>query len=384
MPLFRLALLQFVTLAAIGMVAAYTNLYLIDVGFSATLIGTLGSVGAVLTLTLTPLLGHFADRKMQHRRLFMAYMLLFILSNLLFANTTTTLLLIVAVMLSKIAIQPSMMLSMQLTMTQIAGNTKVVLGQIRSFSALGFGAASLFAGQIFGWGGYTLLFWIGALFALIAVQVSTIFPASSNIREKPKSQPVTQRHRGFYVLLASQFFTRMGVGNSFVFMFIHFSQNLGIPTNNIGMWAAFLAVIEMPFFVMADSFLPKIKSRHAYVAGSVGMGLFILLLGLAPSRSMLVLLLLFRGLAFPIYFLASYNIVAEISAPHNLTTNNAILLVTMPNIALLLTGTAFGWIFDNYGAFTFFALCGASCLIGAGVTSLFGNHLNTKKTVLAK
>lgn len=34
------------------------------------------------------------------------------------------------------------------------------------------------------------------------------------------------------------------------FLFIHFNENLGIPTANIGYWAAFLALIEVPFFIL--------------------------------------------------------------------------------------------------------------------------------------
>lgn len=377
-PTLRLASLQFVSLAAVGMIAPYINLYLIEADFSPTLIGTLSSIGAILALTITPWLNHVADKHTLHRRLFMLYMLVFALGNTFFAISSNQVLLIIAVLLLNVSISPSITLGMQLTMTLAAKRSKSVLGQIRSFAALGFSAASLLAGRLFTWGGYPLLFWIGALFAILTIQVSTIFPAKSKIKEKRATTASTKRHTGFYVLLASQFFIMMGIRNSFAFTFIHLTENLGIATGNIGIWAAFLAGIEVPFFIFTDTFLPKIPSRFAYIFGIVGMATFIFLLGTTPSQFLLLLAILFRGIVWPILYLSSFTIVSEISHQHNIATNQAILQVTMPSVAILLTGSAFGWIFDHLGSFAFFTLCALMCMMGAGIMLVFHRLFDNK------
>jgi MFS transporter, PPP family, 3-phenylpropionic acid transporter len=363
----RLASLQFSTLAAVGMVSPYINLYLVDIGFSATLIGTLASIGAVLALVLTPILNQVADKRMLHRRLFMLYQLGFVIAIIILATTDTHFLVIMAVLLTKVTISPSMTLGMQLTMTQLATRAKAMLGQMRSFAALGFSVASLLAGQLFGVGGYTLLFWVGAFFAALSIQVATVFPAKPKLKEKPSDQENMPRRKGFYVMLASQFFVMMGIQNSFVFMFVHFTQNLGIATGDIGVWAALFAGVEIPFFILMDSILPRVKFRQGYIFGIVGMAAFIFLMGATQSLVVLALLILFRGLVWPSLHLSSFAVVSAISHPQNVATNQAILQVTMPSIAMLLTGSAFGWVFDHLGAFAFFGLCSLMCMIGASI-----------------
>ena len=363
----RLASLQFLTLASVGMVSPYINLYLVDIGFSATLIGTLSSIGAVLALTLTPILNQFADKRMLHRRLFMAYLLGFVIANVIFATSHTEIIIIMAVLLVQVTVSPSMTLGMQLTMTQLANRSKAMLGQVRSFAAMGFAAASLLAGQLFGVGGFSLLFWIGALFATISIQVATIFPAKPKIKDTQSDAPPVPRRRGFYVMLASQFFTMMGIQNSFVFIFVHFQQNLGIATSDIGVWAAMLAGMEIPFFVLMDSILPRVKFRQGYIVGILGMAVFIFLLGATQNLVVLAIIILFRGLMWPSLHLSSFAVVSAISHPQNVATNQAILQVTVPSIAMLLTGSAFGWVFEHLGAFPFFGLCSLMCLIGASI-----------------
>lgn len=363
----RLASLQFLTLAAVGMVSPYVNLYLVDIGFSATLIGTLASIGAVLALVLTPILNQFADKRLLHRRLFMIYLLGFAIANMIFATSHIEFIIILAVLLVHVTVSPSMTLGMQLTMTQLATRSKAMLGQVRSFAALGFASASLLAGQLFGVGGFSLLFWTGALFAAVSIQVSTIFPAKPKQKAKPSDSAPVARRKGFYVMVASQFFAMMGIQNSFAFLFVHLSQNLGIATGEIGVWAALIAGVEIPFFILMDSILPRVKFRQGYIFGIFGMAVFIFLMGATQNLVVLVGLIVFRGLMWPSLHLSSFAVVSAISHPENVATNQAILQVTMPSIAMLLTGSAFGWVFDHLGAFAFFGLCALMCVIGASI-----------------
>lgn len=361
----RLISLQFLTFAAIGMAWPYINLYLVDLGFSGTLIGTLASVGAVVALVLTPLLNSLADKLLLHRRLLMIYLGGFALCLIIFASSRVQIVVIFGFLLMKVTVSPSIALSTQMTMTQLLRQGKAILGQMRSFAALGFTVASLLAGAMFAAGGYPLLFGSGALLVLVSIQMSTVFPDKPKRKQPVERAAKTARNRGFYVLIASQFFIFMGIQNTFQFLFIHFSENLGIATADIGLWAALLAAVEIPFFLMLDAIMPRIRMRSAYIVSALGMAAFALLLGQVATLPALALLIAFRGIAWPAIHLSSYTLVAEISHPRNVATNQAVMQVTMPAIALLLTGSFFGWVFDNLGAGAFFGLCALVCAIGA-------------------
>lgn len=361
----RLAALQFLSLGGIGIVWPYLNVYLTDQGFSGTLIGTLGSVGALLSLVLTPLLNQIADRLGLHRRLFMLYMGGFALANIIFAFAPHQIVLVLAVLLSRITISPSLTLGMQLTITYLVGSGKAILGRLRSFASLGFTLASLLGGQLFALGGYPLLYWAAAFIALLTILSSTIFPDRSENKSKNEQGARQPRNRGFYVMAASQFFVAMGTYNMYSFIFIHFNQNLGVPSAHIGLWAALMGAVEFPFFFLMDALLPKVRIRVAYIIGMVGTALFAFLLGIVPSLTLLAPLLILRGLVWPCYQLSSFTLVNAISHPGNAATNQAILQVTMPSIALLLTGSLFGWAYDNLGASAFFSLSALMTAIGA-------------------
>ena len=361
----RLVSWQFLTFAAIGMAWPYYSLLLVELGFSGTLIGALASVGAVLSLVLTPLFNRIADAMMLHRRLLMLYLLGFALALIIFASSREPIIVVFAVLLMRVTVSPSITLGMQMTMTQLLRQGKAILGQMRSFTAIGFTASSLLAGALFAFGGYPLLFWTGAIMVLLSVLMSTVFPAKPKRKPKDGNGGKTPRNRGFYVLIASQFLIMMGMRNTFQFMFIHFSENLAIPTAEIGIWAALLAAVEIPFFILMDALMPRVRSRTLYIVSALGLAAFIACLGIVDTLPALALLLIFRGFSWPTMQLSSYTLVAEISHPSNVATNQAILQVTMPAIAMLLTGALFGWTFEHLGAEIFFALCGLVCAVGA-------------------
>ncbi len=364
----RLVALQFISIAALGMVVPFFNVYLTEVGFSATLIGTLLSVGALLALILTPLLNNLADRIGIHRRLYMGYVLLFALANGLFMASQSTLILMLAFLLVQITSGPSVMLGMQLTMTKLQQQGRATLGRLRSFSALGFSLASLLSGQLFNLGGYALVFGAGGVLAGLSAQLATILPERTANQKRPtKLEP---RRRGFYVLVLAQFFSAMGLRAGFDFLFIHFNQDLGIPMNQLGLWAALLAGVEIPFFVMLDPLLKRFDARLLYLVGAVGMGGVMIGFGIVPNLTWLVLLLLIRGLVWPLYYLPVFLVISQASNPHNVATNQAILQITVPGIAALLTGSLAGWMFDNLGATTLYMACAGACFVGALITLL--------------
>ena len=360
----RLMALQFLSLAGVGVAWPYVNVYLTELEFSGTAIGTLGSAGAMLSLALTPLLNQIADRRMLHRRLLMLYFCGMALANVVFATSKLHLLIIAAVVLFRVTVSPSLTLTMQLTMAHLIRSGKAVLGQIRSFASLGFAIGSLLAGYLFAIGGYGLLFWVGAAFALLSIQMATVFPPKPKAKPTAVAEDKQPRNRGFYVLAASQFFISMGTYNAYAFIFIYFNKYLGIPSADIGLWAAILGVVEIPFFYLMDAILPRMRTRTAYIVSVMGIALWTVALGAVDSLPVLALLLVFRGLVWPGFHLSSFQLVNAISHPGNAATNQALLQVTMPSVSLLLTGSLFGWTFDNLGPLAFFVVCALACTVG--------------------
>lgn len=359
----RLVVLQFVSVAVMGITTPFFNVFLVDVGMSATLLGTLLAVGSFLELVITPMLNGVADRQNRHRQLFLTYVGLFAIGSLIYANTRIIWWLGLAMLLIQVSMRPSMTLAMQLTMTRMEQLGSGALGRVRSFAALGYSFASLVATPLFNLGGYALIFFSGAVISAMTVAVSSVLP-SHTASDKEKTQTAS-RNRGFYILALSQFFVTMGIRTGYAFWMVHFTRNLGLPIANVGILMAFVAGVEVPFFMLMDKILKHANARVVYILGSLGMAFFFLVMGLTTSIWLLIPLIILRGLIWPMYHLTIFLVTSEISRPRNVATNQAIINITMPSIAVLLTGSASGWIFDNLGAFPFFAACATACLIGA-------------------
>ena len=74
-------------------------------------------------------------------------------------------------------------------------------------------------------------------------------------------------------------------------------------------------------------------------------------------------------MTWPGFYLSGFTLVNAISHPGNVATNQALVQVTMPSIALVLTGSLFGWVFDNLGAGAFFAICALMLTIGVCIVT---------------
>ena len=201
---------------------------------------------------------------------------------------------------------------------------------------------------------------------MISILLSTIFSAKPKEKAKPEPGPKQPRNRGIYVLAASRFFVAMCTNNAFAFLFIHLSQNLDVRISEIGVWAAILALVEFPFYYLTDALLPKVRLRITYILGIIGVALdHARYRYCAQLATMLSCCSFVRGLSWPAYQLSSYRLINAVSHPRNVATNQAIVQVTMPGIALLLTGSLYGWAYDHLGAGAFFALCALAAALGA-------------------
>ena len=366
----NLTILQLVSVAVLGMVAPYINLYLKDEDVSPTLIGTLLSVGALLRLLLTPLANNIADRLGMHRLLFKVYYGALFIASGLFVVSTASLSLGIGMLLFQAAISPAMVLGMQLTISKLQHEGSATIGRTRSFAAIGFGAANLLSGGAIALGGYPAVFGVGGLLALMTIGMSNVFPrqtmSAQQTEELANADPVP-RNRGLYVLAAGHFFTAMGFQSAFAFQFIYFGDDLGVPLAYLGFMSAWMVALEVPSFRAIDPLLLRLGARKLYILGASGMAAFFVTLGIIPNAYWLVPILAIRGIFWPMLHVAVFVVASQMSDPRNVATNQALIQVTLPGLATLLTGSAAGWIFEHQGSFTFFAAVAAAALVGAGI-----------------
>ena len=249
---------------------------------------------------------------------------------------------------------------MQLTMTHLLRSGKAVLGADSFLRFYGlcnrqlmmrdnYSSSAVMACS-FGWGGFRP-----------AEHPDGDGLSTQTESEKPKAADEDRqpRNRGFYVLAASQFFISMGTYNAYAFIFIYFNQDLGMPSADIGLWAAILGVVEIPFFYVMDAILPRRCALViAYIVSVVGIALFTIALGAVETLPVLG-----AAAGLPRIGMARLSsVVVSAGERHQPPRqrrhqSSAAASDDARHFAPLGPGRLFGWVFDNLGAnVSFFVL----------------------------
>ncbi|MBN1563698.1 MAG: MFS transporter [Anaerolineae bacterium] len=344
----QIVVIYFLTFAARGLVVPFANLYLKDSGFSGTAIGLITGIGALLQLTLPPLLNTWADRAGRHRFLLRGFIVSNVAALVGLITFTSQLWLGGAMLFRNTADRPTDPLLAQLTISWLNRQKRDIYGRLRAWGSLGWGMVTMLSGRIFALGGYSLLFGIAALLNLLALRFISILPAQTAEKEE-REQGTVPRRRGFYMLLVSLFLYFTGMTATYTFQFIYFEDNLGASKEMIGILASVAALAEIPSMMVIDALLRRVRVLFTLIIGSSGMiGLWVSF-ALLTDATLLIPLMIVRGTFYTLQSVSITLLIARISHPVNAATNQSLALVTVPSLAVLVTGPISGWMFDELG-----------------------------------
>jgi PPP family 3-phenylpropionic acid transporter len=362
----QIAAITFMTYGARGLVMPFLNLYLVSVGFSGTDIGVLISLSALAQLFVTPFLNAQADRHKQHRRLFRGQLIANINMTLGLIAVGNPLLLRAVYIGRDLSDGPSAALLSQLTLTWLEQRDHSTYGRLRGWGSLGWAVTTFVSGRLFALGGYALLFICAALCNSVSLLLTRVLPKhTSELHVAAVSAP--PRPRGFYLLMVSYFLFFIGMNSFSAFSYIYFRQDLGASPDMIGLLVSVAALSEIPAMMLIDRLLRRVDLRVTLLIGSLGLGGLWLAFAAAQGTALLIPLMLVRGTFYTLQTVSLTLLVARLSHPSNAATNQALSQVTIPALAVLLSGGAAGWLFDHVGARALFSAAALTALLASMV-----------------
>lgn len=355
------------TFAARGLAIPFINLYLVSVGFTGAQIGILTSISALVQLTVSPLLHTLADRTGRHRQLYYG----FVIGNIcacigIVAFSNAPILLGSMVLFRDLADGPGTALLSQLTITWLDQRGRQIYGKLRAWGSFGWSITTLISGGIFAIGGYPLLFILSALFNVAVLPLIRVLPQHTTEMRIHSALPAS-RPRGFYILLASIFLYFVGASAFTAFSFIYYKQDLGANNQLIGVISSVSALSEIPAMLLIDRLIRRADISITLAIGLFGLGVLWFALSQLSSTVFLIPLMMLRGTFYTLQVVSLTLLVSRISHPVNAATNQALAQVTIPGLAILLTGAVSGWLFDHAGARSLFQLAALLALISAGL-----------------
>ena len=368
------------TFAARGLAIPFVNLYLVSVGFTGAQIGILTSISALVQLIVSPLLHNLADRTGHHRQLYYGLVTANICAciGLVAFGSNASILLGSMILFRDLADGPGTALLSQLTITWLDQRGRQLYGKLRAWGSFGWSVTTLISGGIFAVGGYPLLFILSALFNLAVLPLIRVLPPRTT-EIRAHSVSTAPRPRGFYILLASIFLYFVGASAFTAFSAIYFKRDLGASNQLIGVISSVSALSEIPAMLLIDRLIRRANIHITLAVGLFGLGALWFALSQLSSTAFLIPLMMLRGTFYTFQVVSLTLLVSRISHPVNAATNQALAQVTVPGLAILLTGAVSGWLFDHAGARSLFQLAALMALISAGLLIIARKQLTDKE-----
>ena len=357
-----------------GYGAPYIKLYLVDQGFSGTLMGSILSVAALVELLLIPVLSRFSDEKKQHRSMWRGMVFIYVIACLVMIAFPYTAVLGLALLASEVSKRTTLVYSLQLSFTKIQQTGQNLHGRVRSMAAGGYMFANATAGILFGIGQYVGLFIAAGIAGLMSVYASKSMPeATFNKDSGELSESTSKRSSELYVFLFAQFLVSIGMRGAMLFWLIHFQENLGLETWQIALLITISSLLEIPWMLYMDHLLKRYLTIYLYLLGLISMVVFWILVGAVPSFIWAIAILMLRAPAFSLTNVATLYFINKVSAPKNVATNLTLSQITIPGVAGLISSAPMGYAYDVLPSKLFFGLCAGVLILGA--ITIFTYHI---------
>lgn len=270
--------LLYILTAGIGAVYnTFLPVYLNDIGFSNTMIGTLLAIGPLMILIAQPFWGTAGDRTGSVNRILRWILGGTALVVALYPLTQNYY--VIMAMVCTFAFFNSPMFAMQDVLTlQAIEKTNIRYGTVRLGSTIGFAVMSILAGLVARWD-LRALFPLAGLLGLLAFLTTYRLPTvvGHQSRDNRVSPLKLLKNRELVILTVFCFFTMLSFGYYGSFFSIYFFE-LGGNSGQLGIFWFISAIVEVPFLLLADRIIKKLGIHKTLLLAGVVMGVRWLLL----------------------------------------------------------------------------------------------------------
>ncbi|WP_341833374.1 MFS transporter [Paenibacillus typhae] len=357
-----------------GTVVLFTSffpLYLQDVGMNKLEIGSLMSVGALVSIVANPFWGIWTDKYQNIRRIVLVMLTgTLVLSQLVFQAYTYEMIYI-SILFFYFFQGPLFAQSNTMILSYIE-NTGHRFSSYRLWGSLGWAFTAILAGPVIEWAGVSVLSYLFAVLLGLAMLALVALPRlSHSIGIAPLP------FKGFRQIFYNPFFLCFiffgilvsipnTMNNTFVSLYI---TELGGSKTMIGLAVFLSSILEMGVLVLCDRFLKRKISVLLGLLAAVS-ALFLFRWGLmagATSPVQVALIQILHCITFGGFFYVGTQLTMLLVPKPYRSSGQALYTLTWSGIAGILGGVLGGWLYQNLGAqsmyqsgafLTFIGTCG--------------------------
>lgn len=359
-----LAAFYFVFFVAFGALYPLMPLFLRERGMSGTEIGTIVSIGTVMTVLFQPVWGMICDRYQAQRMLLVVTLLLASVFAAVypFAHSYWLFFLLFAGMAAFHSSGVPIIDSISLSYVQRHGGD---YGSLRLWGAIGFAVASWGAGKLSEMVSLSSIFYIYAGAYVVCVLISLALPQESNRMGVNLTAGLKKLFRipRFMMFLFGTFliFGTIQANNSYFGIFF---TAIGGTVAGVGLSFLIAAGSEAPVMRFAG----RLVARFGLIpmlatAGAISAARW-LYYGMAPTPGWVMVLLFVQGLSVGLYLPAAAQFVRD-TAPEEIRVTALGIYTAVGNGLGTMAGSVVGGILlDQYGIFHTYKAFGIASVIG--------------------
>lgn len=355
-----------------GTVVLFTSffpLYLQDVGMNKLEIGSLMSVGALVSIIANPFWGIWSDRYQNIRRIVLVMLTgTLVLSQLVFQANTYEMIYI-SILFFYFFQGPLFAQSNTMILSYIDGTSRR-FGSFRLWGSLGWAFTAILAGPVIEWAGVSVLSYLfaallcAAMIALIAMPRLDHSIGIAPLPFKGLSKIIYNPFFLCFILFGILVSIPNTMNNTFVSLYI---TELGGSKTMIGLAVFLSSILEMGVLLLCDRFL---KRRISVLLGSLTLvsALFFLrwwLMADATTPLQVALIQVLHCITFGGFFYVGTQLTMLLVPRPYRSSGQALYTLAWSGISGILGGVLGGWLYQNLGVQTMYQSGALLALFGA-------------------
>lgn len=377
------SLVYFFYFAATVCITPYLNIFFQNKGISLAQIGILAAMPNGLTLVAAPVWAGIADYFGLHRRILPLIMALTIPFVLMISVGGTFGALLPAIILYGFCNSPIMSLSDNSVLAYL-GKNHHLYGNARLWGSISWAVVGWGTGWLIQQFGPTPAYVGFVLLMLIAVWLALKLPEPEMVKEVPYWQNlgrIVRDQRWIAFLVGSSF---LGVAFTFLVVFIYlFLISLGADTNLIGLSAAAISILEIPFFLSTGTLLRKTAPQKLILISFITLIIRLVLTARLVNPVWGVAVNLMNGIFFPLYWTGSVNYARQLSPRGMQASGQAFFAASFFGVGGITGAVLGGWLYSAFGAPFMFNVGAGISLLGLIAFLVLGRNVNNWSSKIA-
>ncbi|MBU5467941.1 MFS transporter [Virgibacillus sp. MSJ-26] len=345
-------------------ILSYLPLYLRYKGLNGTEIGWVLAVGPLASIFSQPFWGYLSDKHKTVKLMIQICVVGLLVTSVLFfqMNTLIAILLMGAVFYFFTSPIGALGDSLAQRSAEVKG---VPFGSIRTWGSIGFAFSSLIIGAILTRVGIQYMIWPYLLFGLIAFIVTFKVPdvkvdseplQFSDIKELLTTKP-------YFIFLILMLFITVTHRASDSFIGLYIAQ-LGGTESLVGVGWFVGVMSEAVIFATAGWWFRKYRPLVFVILAGAIYAIRWFLYAAADQSYQVIILQVFHGLSFGIFYTAAFDYVSRIIPRILQSTGHLVFFATFFGVSGIIGSLVGGALIDSYGGSTLYFWLGCSALIG--------------------